>query len=830
MSCCTCLSSHEKTLELIREGKADPKRALHKRLYAMADKFVGTTPYIDMERGKLFTESMKETEGEHLTLRWAKALMHIAKNITVYVDDLQLLAGRCGTDKGRYGILYPELDGDFFADVLETVAGRKDVALLVSKEDVKMAKTEIAPYWTGKTLHEDIVLHLPDFCKRLSYNDPLGRDPRFIAIECATQRAGTNWTPDYAKVLNKGMAWVKAQAQAKIDALDPTDIAASVEKKPFYEAIIITADAIVLWARRHAVLAREKAAKCTDPVRKAELLKIAEHCEWVPEHPARTFHEALQSQWFLQAFCRFEHRAGGVVTNGRMDQYLYPFYKKDKEEGRITDDQVLELLDCLWGAIAQYIDVSITPVSAKLLNGYASWETVTVGGQDRSGHDATNELSYLILKSRQDCPLPHPELSARIHSGSPERYMRMVAETIKMGMGFPKVINDHEIINHFMAQGAPLADCLDYIHSGCTEVRLGNRDVNTTPTTQVNFPAFVELTLYNGHMLKHGDELLTFASGDPRTFATWEEFFDAFTSQLKYGLKVAFTNQYIIHRLRAAHFAGPLASGLHDLCFEYAIDLHDYRHVPGSIDSTYFNCFGYATTIDSLSAIKKFVYDEKTVSMDLLLTALRANFEGYEDLRVMLNGAPAFGNNDPYADSIGLELDRISQQFCIDYEYSLGHRMSYRMVSVTGNVPHGAEVSATPNGRKAYEPISDNCSASHGVDTSGPTAVLLSNYNTKNFGMSHYAARLLNLKLTPACVRGEEGTRNLMSLLRAIIDLKLWHAQFNVINRETLIAAQQHPEQYKNLLVRVSGFSAYFTDLSKAMQDDIIGRTGYETI
>jgi len=520
MSCCSCLTPHEEVLRRVANGEKDPNSAKHARMYKMADRFVGKTPIIDIERGLYFTQSMKETEGEELVLRWAKGLMNVAKNITVYIDDDQLIVGRIGSDKGRYGILYPELDGDFFAEVLEKVSGRTDGALLVSPEDVVTSQNEISPYWQGKTLHEDIVRHLPDECKRLSYNDEKGRDPRFIAIECASQRAGTNWCPDYKKVIDKGLKWVKEEAQRHLDELDMNDPEVRIRKKPFYEAVILTADAIILWAHRHAALAREKAAVCTDPVRKAELLKIAEHCEWVPENPARTFWEALQCQWFIQLFSRLEHRSGGVVTNGRYDQYLYPLFKADKEAGILDDDKALELLDCVWCNIAQFIDISITPVSAKLLGGYASWETICIGGMDEHGQDATNELSYLILESRKASPLTHPELSVRVHSRTPDRFLKAIAETIKVGQGFPKLMNDHEIINHFVARGATFQEALDYTNSGCTEVRIINKDWNTSPTTQFNYPAFVELTMYNGRMLKHGDELLTFESGDPCTFAT----------------------------------------------------------------------------------------------------------------------------------------------------------------------------------------------------------------------------------------------------------------------------------------------------------------------
>lgn len=825
MGCCTCYTPQEEILNYMKEGQDNPNRAAHRRLFTIAERFVGKTPYIDIERGVLFTESMKQTEGEPLVLRWAKALRHIAENMTVYVDDDQLIVGRCGTDKCRYGILYPELDGDFFAKVLADVSSRPDLAWRISPEEIEKVSREISPYWEGKTLHEDIVRVLPPEVKRLTYNDEAGRIPRYITLESGTQRGGTTWCLDYVKVLNLGMEGIRRMAEEKLAELDPDDPVHNEEKRPFYEAVIITADALVHWARRHAELARAKAAEEKDPRRKAELLQIAEHCEWVPEHPARTFREAMQAQWFAQAFSRFEHRTGGLVTNGRMDQYLYPFYCRDKAAGILTDEDVLELLDCLWVNIGQFVDISITPVASAMQGGYAAWETVCIGGQDRQGHDATNELTYLILKSRKESPLVHPDLAVRIHPRTPERFLHEVAETIKIGQGFPKLTNDEEIVTHFMSRGASRADSLDYTHSGCTEIRIPNLDINTTPPVHLNLGAVMELTLFNGHLLKYGDELLTVETGDPVNFATWEEFFAAFRAQLTYCLRSTFRIQYHMHKLRGQHFASPLASSLHDLCMKYGVDLQSSEHIPGSVDSCFFDCFGYATVVDSLSAVKKQVYDENSIDMPLLLKALRANFQGYEPVRQILMSSPSYGNNDPYADAIGLELDTMAQQFCIDNEKALGYDMGLRMVTVTGNISHGTDVSALPNGRLAFTPVSDGSSASHGVETRGPVGIFLSNHYTKNYGLSHYASRLLNIKLSPSCVKGEKGTRDLMSLIRTWCDLRLWHVQFNIINKETLVNAQNKPDEYRNLIVRVAGYSAYFTDLSKSIQDDIISRT-----
>ncbi|MBR3881040.1 MAG: glycyl radical protein [Mailhella sp.] len=830
MSCCTALSVQEQILQEKTLGKENPNRENHKRLFDILDTFNGMAPIIDVDRARLFTESMKQTEGQPLNLRWAKALMHIAKNIPVYIDDHQLLAGRCGT-QGRYGILYPELDGDFMADSLANLANAGGAApISVSPEAVAIVRDEITPYWKGKTFHEDLSRSLPPESHRLAYNDPHGIKARFIVSENASYRSSQQWVLDYAKVIERGFADIKAEAQAKMNELDPLSPMDTVKKRPFLEAVIITCDAIVLWAHRHAELARAKAESETDPVRKAELLAMAEHCERVPEFPARNFREAVQAQWFAQMFSRLEQRTGTIIGNGRIDQYLYPLYKQDKDAGIITDDDVLELLDCMWVGMAQFTDISLSPGGMATQEGYAHWEAVTIGGQTRDGRDATNELSYLVLKSRQASPMPYPDLAARIHSRSPQRFLWEVAETIKVGQGYPKLFNDEEIIPLHLAKGANLADIMDYTASGCAEIRMPNHDTMTSSSGAINLGASIEMVLRNGRMAKYGDELIGLETGDPCTFATWEDFWQAWCKQMNNLLGVSYVNQYVIHHLRSNHFAGPLSSCLHDLCMASCMDLHTAEKIPGGIDIGFVDLIGFGTLVDSLTAVKKCVYDDKTVKMEDLLKALDADFEGYEVLRLRLSHAPKFGNNDMYADSIGQAVDRFTQEYAHKYSPETGLHIDMRTVSVTANVPHGKEVGALPCGRKAWQPFSDGSSPAHGADLKGPTQSLISNYNTKNWDYHERAARLLNIKFSPKCVEGDEGTEKLVSFIRVFCDLKLWHLQFNVINRETLLAAQADPKTYRNLIVRIAGYSAYFTELSRDLQNDLINRTEQASI
>jgi len=785
-------------------------------------------PQIDIERGLYFTESFQETEGQPQILRWAKALYRYAEKATVYIDDHQLLAGRCGK-QGRYGILYPELDGNIFQEAVEKLPVRENSPFDISEEDARIVVEKIAPYWVGKTFHEDLAKALTEETTRLTYNPGKELTSRYIVNETASFRSSLQWVHDYEIVMEKGFGGIKKEAEERLKELDEYSPIDQTEKKPFLEAEILTCDAIILWAHRHAKAARTLAGQESDVIRKKELEEIAKICDYVPENPPRTFREAMQAQWFTQMFSRVEQKTGTIISNGRMDQYLYPFYKKDIEEGRITDSQVQELFECMWVAMAQFIDLYLSDTGGAFNEGYAHWEAVTIGGQTKEGLDATNELSYILLKSKREFPLNYPDLAARIHTRSPKRFLYEVAETIKAGEGFPKLLNDEDIVPLLLSKGAAFEEAYDYSVSGCAECRMPNRDTYTSPNAYINFAAALEMVIYNGHMQKYGEELLGLETGEFEEFTSFDEILEAFLKQQRYFIKHAFIQQHEIIRLRAQHFASPLGSSLHKLCRDTYTDLHQPK-IEGGIDLGYFEYMGFATVIDSLAAIKKVVFEEKTVTLAQLKEALEHNFEGYEIIRHRLLNAPSYGNDDPYTDEIGKRLDREAQEFTKKYGDELGVHMDLRLVPFTSHVPFGKVVSATPNGRLAYTPLSDGSSASQGADLNGPTAVLLSNYATKNYDHNEHAGRLINIKLSPACVKGPEGTEKLVQFIEAWRDLKLWHLQFNVLNTDTLREAQKHPENYRNLLVRIAGYSAYFTELTKDLQDDIISRTEHEAV
>ncbi len=788
----------------------------------------GVRPQIDIERGLYFTESFKETEGQPLILRWAKALYHYAEKSSVVIEEDQLIVGRAGR-AARYGILYPELDGDTLGLNIAKLPGRESSPFEISKEDANQVVSKIETYWKGKTYHEDLAKALPEDTKKLTFLNDTEGSSRFIVNETSSFRSSIQWVHDYEIVLQKGFKGIKEELQTKLAELDEDSPLDQMEKRPFLEAAILTADAIILWANRYGEEAERLALIEKDELRKQELLTIAGIARRVPEYPAESFREAVQSQWFVQMFSRIEQKTGTIISNGRMDQYLYPFYKKDLENGDITPDEAQELLESVWVEMASFVDLYLSETGGAFNEGYAHWEAVTVGGQTKDGLDATNDLTYLILKSKRDFPLNYPDLAARIHAGSPRKYLYDIAKTVKDGSGFPKIINDEEVIPLLLSKGAEFEEAYDYAVSGCAEARMPNRDTYTSPGAYINFAAALEMTLYNGKMLHYGEELLGLQTGYVESFENFEEFLTAYLKQQKNLIRHAFRQQYAINKLREKHFATPLGSSLHKLCREELKDLHT-EHIKGGIDLGYFEFIGFGTVIDSLSAIRKLIFEEKRLTFSELKEALKTNFEGNEAIRQLLLHAPSYGNDLKIPDDLGLLLDKEAGDYAKKYAKELGVHIDLRYVPFTSHVPFGKVVSATPNGRKAYTPLSDGSSASQGADTNGPTAVLLSNYKTKNWSNNYRAARLLNIKLSPSCVQGEEGTKKLVQFIEGFLRLKLWHIQFNVINTQTLIDAQKHPENYRDLLVRIAGYSAYFTELSRSLQDDIIARTEQQAI
>ena len=793
-------------------SKGQSKRS---RINRMLQGFRDQPIRIDVERAQLFTDSFKETEGQPIVLRWAMALANILKKHTIHIESEEIIVGSAGPP-GRYTIIYPELAGSIFSRVEDLQPSQPGDQLVVTNEEIRVLRDELKPYWEDNQYHKAFAKALPEETREIVMG-------KHIITCTAISRHMLAWAHDYEKVLKRGISGLKAEAEERLKTLNPLEPKDIVEKKPFLEAVIIVGEAIIDFAGRYAILARGMAENEKDEIRKEELLEIAGVCERVPEHPARTFREAVQSQWFIQTVSRFEQRLGGTVSNGRMDQYLYPYYKRDLEAGRISEEEALLLLESLWIGMARCVEIYHSPGRMSFSEGYAHWEALTIGGQTRDGKDAANDLSYLILKSKKEFPLNYPDLAARIHSQTPDAFLYAVAETIKEGTGFPKLFFDEEIIPLLVAKGGPVEEANDYCICGCTEPKMVNRDAITTGCAWVNLGAILEMALNDGKIKKY-DRRYGVRTGDPGTFKNYEDLWKAFGRQAENLMRHVFIQQYVADRMKSQFIASPMNSMLHDLCMKTCTDMHA-GPMEGALYLGFFDTIGFATVIDSLAAVRKLVFDEKKLSMADLLKALDDNFEGNEAIRQMCLKAPKYGNNDPYADSIGHDLEAFFAALAHRHKTAFGGELDVRYVTITSHIPFGTILGATPDGRKSGEAVSDGIAPSQGADQQGPTASLASVAATRCGAYKERAARLLNIKLSPASVAGQSGTRKLMSLIRTACDLKLWHLQFNIINRDTLVAAQREPEKYRNLLVRVAGYSAYFVDLTPQLQNEIISRT-----
>lgn len=784
-------------------------------------------PRFVVDRAVAFTESFSATEGEPLVLRWAKALKHYAETTPVTIFPDELIVGRPSTWLGKWGIVYPELDGASMPAGVEMFLKNKGKSgeVVVTDEDKQIVTDILTPYWAGKDFASNFAKSLPEETRFKM----LGPDKKNLSmwtafiVPTSVMRHSQNWTPDFSKILTRGVKGIREEAQAKLAALANSD--EMIDKRSFLEAVIITCDAMTIWSKRYAELAMELAAKEDNPQRKKELEEIAEVCKWVPENPARTFREAIQAEWWGQMFSRIEQTSSSL-GQGRMDQYLLPFYRKDMAEGRITEESATELFHCLWLNMWQCTEIKLNPVAAAGTEGFSKFEDVVLGGQTPDGQDATNELTYLILESTRGLPITTPEPCIRIHSRTPARLLHYAAEVIKDGKGFPKLLNDERAIPFYLANGATPKEALDWCVSGCMENRLINRETHVTASGIINYGNIVEMTFRNGKCKIFNDTQFGLSTGDPRTWASYDDVWNAFCAQLELMAKHMMIQQFLAYKLKPQYFAAPANSMLHDLAMEQCRDLHTHgQYIPGAIDHSTLETIGRATAIDSLAAVKHLVFDTKKLTWDQLLTAIEANWEGHEAIRQMCLNAPKFGNGIEWVDNIGFAIDTFLLELLHKNPKPGNQCWLLRCIPITFHVPMGKVVWATPNGRPAREYLSEGLGASHGMDVKGPTVAMTSMANAINLSYREKGPDLMNMKFNPATLAGEEGTQRLMQLIRTWRDLKHWHVQFNVINNKTLLAAQKAPEKYRNLIVRIAGYSAFFVDLSPAQQAEIIMRT-----
>jgi formate C-acetyltransferase len=782
------------------------------RVEALQKQYFKHKPSICLERALTLTNVFKETEGEPIVIRRAKAFKRLCETKTVLIQDDELIVG-VPCHKPRAGIFCPETAWQWLEQELDTIATRAQDPYEITEEDKRLLRDIVFPYWKGKSIYEHWMARIPEDTKEISVNTGI------IDVEIKTQSGPGEIAPAYGIVLQKGFSGIRKDAEDKLKTLDyakPEDL----DKIHFLQAVVICCDGIISLAKRYARKARELSQREASPRRRAELEKIAETCDWVPANPARTFWEAVQSLWFAQIGCHIEAN-GPSYSPGRFDQYMYPYYEKDLKEGGLTKEQALELIECLWIKFSECTWL-LSKNAATYFAGYQPFQNLCVGGLTRDGRDATNQLSYLCMDAKKDVRLHSPSLSVRLHQRSPEEFLLRVGELIRLGTGFPAIHTDETTIRMMLLKGATMEDARDYCEVGCVEPNVPGKMSQWSDGGHYNYGAAVEFVLTNGVSLMNNNRRLGIQTGDPRTFKAFEEFKEAVKKQLAYFIRHIAIACHITENLHAQLSPYPYVSSMVLDCIDSGKDITvggaRYSIGPAFIGT------GIADLANSLAAVKKFVYEENVVSMDELCQAIVSNFEGREGLRLMLwNKAPKWGNDDDYVDAFAREMTDFAYDEISKYQSYRGARFISGLYPVSSHVPHGLVVAALPYGRKAGKPLADGCSPKGGTDRKGPTAVLQS-VSKINHDV-HVAGTLLNMRLDPRSVHNEEGLRRLSALLRAFVDLGIYHIQFNVVTTEMLKAAQENSEEYRSLVVRVAGYSAYFVELCREIQDDIIQRT-----
>ena len=690
---------------------------------------------------------------------------------------------------------------------------------IVEPEAKRELLQDILPYWRGRTLYGRAMATLPEEVRT-------AQEIGVISGRGNITSGDGHIIVNIPRVLNEGLESLIARAEQALRR--PLAEMKDLQARAFYHAVVIALQGAIRFAARYADLAEKLASETTDPLRRQELLEIAEICHRVPAKPARTFQEALQTAWFVHLLTQIESN-GHSFSLGRLDQYIYPFYQADLAAGRITEERALELLQLLW--LKLFSVNKIRPWSHTRFGiGYATYQNVTVGGQTREGRDATNDLSYMVLRTIRDTRLTQPNVSARYHAGTPDRFLIECARTIKLGFGMPAMKNDEIIIPALLEKGVMPEDAYDYAMVGCVEAAVpGKWGFRNTGMTFLNLLKVFELAYNDGRDPNTGARLHP-GRGLLTDFASYDGLYEAFRDQLAYYTWSSVTFDTVADMALEELAPDAFCSTLVDDCLSRGKTIKEGGSVYDIISGPQS---GVANVANGLMALKKLVFEEKRLSAAQVTNALETNFDGMDGERVRqrLLHAPKYGNDIDEVDQLAwlvLEdyLREVDKYHTTRYGRGpIGCAYAGSTSNISSNVPLGQSVCATPDGRLAGEPIAEGVSPVHGTDTNGPTAVMRSVTKLQTVKM---IAQLLNLRLSPSTLATEAGLKRWVQLLRGFQALKGWHVQFNMISTETLIDAQKHPENYRDLIVRVAGYSALFVTLDKATQDDIIGRTVHE--
>ncbi|NOW07666.1 glycyl radical protein [Clostridium beijerinckii] len=788
------------------------------RMHNFREELLNAKSMVSVERARLTTESYKEHADKPMVLRRALCLENILKNMTIFIEDNSIIAGN-QAESNRSAPIFPEYAMDWVIDELDEFEKREGDIFYITEESKNVLR-EIAPFWEHKTLKDRGLAGMPAE-SRIFY------DLGIIKAEGNITSGDAHIAVNYETVLKLGLINYKERTEKKLKELDLTDYR-NLNKSYFYRAILIVLDAVAAFAKRYADLALELAEKESDVNRKEELLEMSRILNKVPYYPAETFKEAVQSLWIIHLVLQIESN-GHSLSYGRMDQYLNPFYEKDLKLGKITEDSTTELLTNLWlktFTINKIRSWSHTRFSA----GSPLYQNVTVGGQTVDKKDAVNPLSYLILKSVAQTKLPQPNLTVRYHRGLSDDFMKECIEVVRLGFGMPAFNSDEVIIPSFIEKGIDEKDAYNYSAIGCVEVAVpGKWGYRCTGMSFLNFPKSLLIALNDGIDPESGTKLCE-GVGHFKDMTTFDEVMKAWDKIIR-----EFTRHSVIIDSCAdlaieEVTADVLCSALTDDCIDRGLNLKEGGAVYDFISDLQV---GIANLGDSLAAIKKCVFEDKSFTPAQVWDALLDNFEGEDGKRIqdrLINDAPKYGNDDDYIDLLLREayeiyIDEIKKYKNTRYGRGpIGGCYYAGTSSISANVPQGAGTLATPDGRKAGEPLAEGCSPSHAMDKNGPTAVFKSVSKLPTHDIT--GGVLLNQKVTPQMLSKESDREKLILLIRTFFNrLEGFHVQYNVVSRDTLLDAQKHPEDHRDLIVRVAGYSAFFNVLSKQTQDDIIERT-----
>ena len=776
------------------------------RIKYLKEKMLSDKRYASIEQALIITEIYKENEDKPVIIKRALALKNALSKLEIGVEAEELIVGN-RTKGVRYGVVFPESGSSWIHKEIETLGSRAQDKFDVKAEDIEKFREVIKPYWEGHSL-EDVI--------RTRYGKEIDEIAKVVKINQKDHAQG-HICPNCTEWLELGPEGIKQRALSKMKN-------ASKEKKDFYESVVIVMEGTQKFMLRYHDLMKEKAERVRDEKLKSSMLVVAENCKNLSERPAQTFHEAVQSIWFLFVILHMESNASSF-SPGRMDEFLYPYYKRDIENGTLDNEKALEIIECIWLKFNQIVYLRNSH-SAKFFAGFPIGFNIAIGGQDKYGNDFSNELSFLFLKAQEHLGLPQPNLSVRLHKQTPDNLLKESIKVVAKGSGMPQFFNDEAVISSMIDLGIAERDARDYAIVGCVELTTQGNNLGWSDAAMFNLNKTLELALNNGKCLITGD-LIGPNLGNITSYEKYEDLENAFAKQIDY-----FVDKMILacEQVEKAHIdvlPSPFLSSVIEDCIEKGIDV--------TAGGAIYNLSGIqmiqvANLADSLAAIKLLVYDEKRISKEDLLKAIQNNFEGYEIIRTMLlNRAPKYGNDIEWVDEIGAKWARYFNEKLTHYTNYRGGRYHTGMYTVSAHVPMGENVGASTDGRYAKQPLADGgMSPVYGRDIAGPTAVLksvskLDNKLTTNGG-------LLNMKFLPEFFKTETGIDKFAKFLRTFVDLEIPHIQFNVLRKEDLLEAQKNPENYRSLTVRVAGYTAYFTELAGELQNEIIARTSYGDI